>query len=81
MQPTPDFIQAAILKAVRQYVAAAIQSRSIITAADFAAEIARAYPAYDFDQLELINEIALTAANAGVPVEIGAPKAGGMISP
>lgn len=74
MQPTPGFIQALILKAVRQHVAAAIQSRSIISAADCAAEIARTYPACDLDQAELIDEIAYAAAKAGVAVEVGPPK-------
>lgn len=73
MQPTPGFVQTLILKAVRQHVAAAIQSRSIISAADCAAEIARAYPACHLDQAELIDEIAHASARAGVAVEVGPP--------
>jgi hypothetical protein len=76
MQPTPEFIQTLVLKAVRQHVAAAVQSRLIISAADCAAEIVRTYPACTLNQAELINEIALAAAKAGLAVDLGPPERG-----
>jgi hypothetical protein len=77
VQPTPGFIQALILKAVRQHAAAAIQSRSMISAAGCAAQTGRTYPGCQLDQAELIDEIAFAAARAGVAVQVGPPKEAG----
>jgi hypothetical protein len=71
VQQQPDFIRALILKAVRRYITDALQSRSLISAHDCAAEILATYPACDLPLETVTDEVIMAAAKAGVPVESG----------
>ena len=66
------FIQALVLNAVRRYIAEAIRSGYCLSASECAAEIIRTYPNCDMPERELVNEIIVAAAKAGVAVQIGA---------
>lgn len=71
MQHQPDFLDALVLKAVRRYIADAIQSQSIVSASDCAAEILMTYPSCRLDRETVADEVIMAAAKAGVPVESG----------
>jgi hypothetical protein len=67
----PDSSRSLVLNAVRRYVAEAIRTGSLISAAECASEILKAHPGCGLDEETIADEIMMAAAKAGVPIEIG----------
>jgi len=72
--PPSRIIASLISDEIRRVIADGIEDGSIIPANRTAAEIMRAYPTCGLSESDIVNEIALAAARAGVPVEFGMRK-------
>jgi hypothetical protein len=70
-----ELVEAVLLRAIRRKIAEAIQSNTIISAAECADEILGAYPTSAGDRNAIADEVMIAAARAGVPVEFGTDSA------
>jgi hypothetical protein len=68
------FIEALVDDEIRRLVAEAIAKNSTISTTECVAEVKRVYPTCGLSKRYLGDRVLMTAAAAGVPVEIGASK-------
>ena len=71
MDQTVTFIAALVTEEIRRTIADAIESGSILSAAAVAAQVSRTYPNYGHTEKDIADRVMMTAAKAGVAVEIG----------
>jgi hypothetical protein len=72
--PSGRIIASLISEEIRRVIADAVADGEIIAANRTAADIMRAYPACGLGESDIVNEIVLAAARAGVAVEFGGRK-------